>query len=102
MFQVEKPFLLQQTVERMNGAGLVYHFRDKAEMMFYKLMIQGITSEMLKDRGTASVSNINDGHGSVSFSDSIVAESFVLFLYLRSICVMAQLAVSATRSNLWN
>ena len=84
MFRVEKSWMLQQTLERMHAFGFVRHFRQKFETQYSVDLAEAAKLEALSKDIIAT----DDGIGiPVGFSDSIVAEAFLLLLYSGAICV---------------
>ena len=97
-FNVEKPFILQQTLERRKAAGMVYHLLDKAAAIMHSTYLaEGIQAHVL----TEPVPGGGDTNDPVGFSDSIIAETFVLFLYLIAACIILTSGAFFIRLSCW-
>ena len=82
---LEKQWMLGETLERIKSAGLVYDFLDRAEGALYKDWIDMVQEELEGMNRTSNQHRHNE-HDDRFLDDSIVSETFLLFLYCISIC----------------
>ena len=85
--QLPKSYILLKTVEFTKASGIFYDFFQHVESEFQKNLIR---NNKLETPGfTAKQAECTDSSECVDFSDSIVAEAFVLFLYCVALSVIS-------------
>ena len=85
MLYLTKPHIFLKTLEILKASGFLYRFYHRAETEYDIYHLRLATSELRGTNDDASKSFENDG--SVDFSDSIIAETFLLFIFSTRICL---------------
>ena len=85
MVYLPKPYMFLKTLEILKASGFLYHFYQMAEIEYDIYHLRLATSEL---RGTSDdASQSFENHGSIDFSDSIISETFLLFIFSITICL---------------
>ena len=83
-FAMPKAFLLLRTLELMKATGLFYHFVREVESDYNKYWIEQVSLE-LENRGKKARETTKESD-CADLTDSILVETFVLFLYSLAMC----------------
>ena len=98
-FTLPKAYLFLKTLEQMKASGIFYHFSQIAEDEYNKNWIQTVRLEMQK--AAKQGGQVKEGSYSADFSDSVLMETFLLFLYSLIACLSCltlELAITHFRS----